>query len=1036
MNFQRSLILAPNQENILFAHKSAPNAFSYNVPLLFRLPSQINVQAMQERLNNLFFQTNCLFAHLCGDSEIPCFQPISSVLIDVVRVEFGSNEPNAKIFIEELCRRPFDLSSGPLFRVILVKYRDGISDLLLVGHHLVIDEQSSHLLLRAMLVDNSIQLRDYDHNAWAESWWNRLQSSKNEMQSARQDLTDGVLNIPLAWGCPSETKRDMSRRISTIFIAKKWKTLLGTLNQQIRISPHSLIIALVGLIVARRAKVKNPVIATVVSQRKSTLEYALGYLSNTALVTIPTEAEALTVIEFLAHTHQSCKKSYSRSFLPLIDIIDDSIFLEQIPVCVVSRSKRQIYKYVDSKGSWAEAQELPLPNFGMNQFPLNVYWTEDFNDDLNIDFYYSPSEISPSIAQDLADEICFTLDSLSDHLDKPLSSFTTLLPSQINYILSLSSGSDLKASKETLISRIEVIVREHPEKFAVRGEDRAYTYGQLWKASDCIAAMLQNRGVTSESVVAILLERNATLIPVIIGILKLGAAYLPLDIHAPSQRQAFMLRDSQASVLVTDRPVDDWVADIVIVDVEAALSCDIEFNSSLPTSPDSPAYIIYTSGSTGKPKGVPIAHRNVISLLDSISDVMLISTSDVWAFFHSVAFDFSVWEVFGCLCTGGYLIVVPHFIARSPEDFRELLMQESVTVLNQTPSAFSQLLPVDTEANNLLAVRYLIFGGEPLDTKLLEPWFHKYSPDQCRVVNMYGITETTVHCTYRQVRLEDTAIISRSVGRPLPGWNIYVLDESQRLVPVGVEGELYIGGAGVAGRYINRPDLTQKRFIKCPFRGGGYVYKSGDRGRYLPNGELEHLGRIDTQVKLRGFRIELDEIRSALLSFDGITGAAVIFDSAEGDQARACLRGYIVTVASIDIATIKKALCTQLPDYMVPTTLRVIDAIPLTQNGKTDVNALLALEVEDKLMAVLATTDNSLKADTLSVVANAWKEIFGVLPKETDNFFDLGGNSMLAARLKIKLERQNFSGIRLRELLANPTPLAMANFLLIQSAEG
>jgi acyl-coenzyme A synthetase/AMP-(fatty) acid ligase len=301
---------------------------------------------------------------------------------------------------------------------------------------------------------------------------------------------------------------------------------------------------------------------------------------------------------------------------------------------------------------------------------------------------------------------------------------------------------------------------------------------------------------------------------------------------------------------------------------------------------------------------------------------------------------------------------------------------------------------------------------------------------------MYGITETTVHCTYRQVHLEDVAVISRSVGRPLSGWNIYVLDENQCLLPVGVEGELYIGGAGVAGRYVNRPDLTQERFIKLLFCDNGYVYKSGDRGRYLPNGELEHLGRFDTQVKLRGFRIELDEIRAALLRCDGITAAVVVFDNANGDQARACLRGYVVATATIDTATIKKILRTQLPEYMVPTTVQVINAIPLTQNGKIDVNALLSLKIEDKLSPVLVTTDNNLKTDTLSIVIHAWEEILGVIPKETDNFFDLGGNSMLAARLKDKLEKQNFQGIRLRQLLTNPTPVAMVKLLLAQKVEG
>ncbi|TDC86332.1 amino acid adenylation domain-containing protein, partial [Nonomuraea deserti] len=504
-------------------------------------------------------------------------------------------------------------------------------------------------------------------------------------------------------------------------------------------------------------------------------------------------------------------------------------------------------------------------------------------------------------------------------------------------------------------------VAERPQAVALTGEDRTLTYAELDERAGRCAASLHGMGVRPGDRVGLCLERTPDLVITMLAVLKAGAVYVPMDPAYPADRLAYTAGDAALRVVVTHRDFPPGKQLTVVSPERLAAGDDSALDGGGAPErggPDDAAYVIYTSGSTGRPKGVVVPHRNVAALLAATEDDFGLGPGDTWSNFHSSAFDFSVWEIWGALLTGGRLVLVPYWVSRSPEEFHELLVRERVTVLSQTPSAFAQLMEADRLRAERLAVRLTVFGGEPLDARPLLGWFDRY-PD-CRLVNMYGITETTVHVTAQTLTRGDAIAGSRSVGHPLPGWHVYVMDEQGRPVPTGAPGEIHVGGAGVAAEYLGRPELTAERFVHDPF-AGGRMYRSGDRGRLRPDGRLEHLGRLDTQVKVRGFRIELDEIRSVLLDDPSVASAAVVLrDGRPGDPPRTARPGdprgaeaagqatdhalarldAYVTPAHADPAAVRRRAAKVLPDHMVPATITALPALPLTPNGKLDVRAL------------------------------------------------------------------------------------------------
>ncbi|WP_245572372.1 non-ribosomal peptide synthetase [Actinokineospora enzanensis] len=545
----------------------------------------------------------------------------------------------------------------------------------------------------------------------------------------------------------------------------------------------------------------------------------------------------------------------------------------------------------------------------------------------------------------------------------------------------------------------------HPDSIAVSDGEHRLTYGELDRRCTRLAQGLRALGVRTGDRVGVCLPRSVDLVALLVAVVRAGAVSVPLDPRHPADRLAYLAEDAAVTIIVT--PLEDPPVSGV-----PAVHPDELDKLGTDTPMDPPAagagYVIYTSGSTGRPKGVLVPQHNVLSLVDATRADYDLGPRDVWTLFHSCSFDFSVWELWGCLLTGGHLVIVPHWVARAPERFHRLLREHHVTVLSQTPSAFRQLCDIDRDHRPELAVRLVVFGGEPLDPSDLLPWFDRYPESRCRMVNMFGITETTVHVTALTVDRGDALRRSRSVGRALPGWQVYVLDADGDLAPTGVPGEIHVAGVGVALGYLNRPGLTADRFRPDPFRGGR-MYRSGDKGRMLPDGTLEHLGRLDSQVKIRGFRIEPDEIREVLREEPGVRAAAVVVRRADPDDAATARIDAYVVLDTATVADVRHRATRVLPEYMRPATITAVAAFPLTLNGKLDVDRLAAPAVEP------------VRQDGACGLLDIWRDVLGVPVAEDDDFFELGGNSLLAVRLAARMRERGWPRFDLRELYRRPT---------------
>jgi amino acid adenylation domain-containing protein/non-ribosomal peptide synthase protein (TIGR01720 family) len=525
------------------------------------------------------------------------------------------------------------------------------------------------------------------------------------------------------------------------------------------------------------------------------------------------------------------------------------------------------------------------------------------------------------------------------------------------------------------------------------------------------------------------LERGAGLIVGLLAILKAGGCYVPLDPAYPADRLSWLAEDGGLALVLTHAPArpalaaalgDSLLPVVNLAEAEELAASAPAAPLGLTLSPEQAAYVIYTSGSTGKPKGCTVSHRNVTRLMAATEHQFGFNETDVWTLFHSYAFDFSVWEILGALLFGGHLVVVPYWVSRSPEAFADLLERDGVTVLNQTPSAFRQLIPFTS--GRKLALRHVVFGGEALEPASLAPWYAMHG-ESAVLVNMYGITETTVHVTYRALSEAD-ALGGRGseIGRPLADLQVHLLDGRLEPVPVGVVGEIFVGGGGVARGYRNRPDLTAERFLPDPFGPpGSRLYRSGDLARRLPDGSLEYLGRADQQVKVRGFRIEPGEIEAALVRQPGVREALVL--ALPGPTGDLRLVAYVATADGTgNVTAWRQSLGAVLPDYMVPAAFVVLDGFPLTHHGKIDRKALPAPET-----AAAGGAGEAPATSAEEALAAIWSDVLGV-PKvgRDDNFFALGGDSILSLQVVSRARkrgmtlsaRQVFLHQSLRELAA------------------
>lgn len=597
-------------------------------------------------------------------------------------------------------------------------------------------------------------------------------------------------------------------------------------------------------------------------------------------------------------------------------------------------------------------------------------------------------------------------------------------------------------TESTIIKVFDDIVTKYSDRIAVVFGEERITYQQLYKMVDTVSKSLDDRGVPTRSLIAIYCPKSVELIACILGVLKHGSAYLPIDPDLPMHRVETILLDSKSQTLIMSKELDgSFMKRVSNVEnetlvlgkllclgiktqngallLESLSDCTLqpmELESEL-------AYVIYTSGTTGKLKGVKVTHQNDLELVLNNAKLFDFSEHDIWTMFHTHSFDFSVWEMYGALLYGGTLVIVNSLIAKDQELFLNLIMKEKVTVLNQVPSSFYRLIDRMQMSNmNEFALRYVILGGEALKVYRLKTWAEQYP--NVKIINMYGITETTVHTTFKEITREDIMRGISNIGRALPEVSVYILGKNMEALPLGYVGEICVSGSGVSQGYLNNETLTEERFIDNPYLPDEKLYRSGDLGRILNSYEIEYVGRIDDQVKVRGYRIEIDEIERVLNKHKSIQDAAVILMKDADDSTQ--LNAYIVKKEAVTVNQIREYISQYLPAYMIPEKFFDIEKIPLTMNGKVDKNEII------KCTARLSLGENLLmpRTETEKRLANIWKRILQIDEVGIDsNFFELGGHSLKAIDLESEINKEFHCSITFIEIFKTPTIKELAKII-------
>jgi amino acid adenylation domain-containing protein/non-ribosomal peptide synthase protein (TIGR01720 family) len=901
-----------------------------------------------------------------------------------------------------------DLTKAPLMRLTIARLPADEVLLVWTFHHVLLDGWSLGQVFAeaceqyaAIVHDRQPELpvrrpfRDYLHwlrgqdQSLAEAYWRRLLSgfeSPTPLPFDRQSL---------------EAHRTESSESVQIALSAEKSGQLRQMVKQNGLTVNTVVQGAWALLLSRYSGERDVVFGTTVSGRPPELagvESMVGMFINTVPTRVQVD-DAQQLVGWLRElqTQQAESRRFEavslaelRSWSDLSGgntLFDSSVVFENYP-------------FDDTATAGAGIRVAEVQAVDTTNFPLSV--RAHLDDRLHVALSYDPWLFDATTVERLAAHFEVLLTGFVTDPTRSVADSPMLTEAERHQALFEWNGSARELPANTLPELFAAQVRKAPWAIAVTCEGATLSYEALNARANRLAHRLIELGAGPERFVALSLPRSIEMVVAILAVLKSGAAYLPLDPDHPQERIRAMLDDVQPVAVLDDIGGNERYPDT---------------DPRPSASPANAAYVIYTSGSTGVPKGVVIPHSNVTRLFAATRDLFSFDEHDVWTLFHSYAFDFSVWEMWGPLLHGGRLVVVPQAVSRSPRELVRLVVDERVTVLNQTPSAFYELM----DSPELDALRYVIFGGEALDTGRLGKWYDQHDDSAPVLVNMYGITETTVHVTCAVLARES----ANTIGVGLPDLRVYVLDAGLRPVPVGVAGEMYIAGAGLARGYLNRPGLTADRFVADPFGvPGTRMYRTGDVARWNSEGQLEYLGRADRQVKIRGFRIELGEVEATLLALPQIASAAVIAREDETGHNR--LVAYVVPVTDGDLpnaADFRIALMRSLPGYMVPSAFVPLTEFPLTRNGKLDRQALRAVDGD----AVASSGYQAPRTDAERTVADILADVLGVeRVGMADNFFELGGDSILSIRVASRLRAAFGAEVSPRALFTSPTPAALA----------
>ncbi len=1029
----------------------------YNLPLALRLQGHLDADALGAALADVVSHQESLRTLFPAVEGIP-----HQLVVPAEQADFGWDVVDATGWsqsqlgeaIDAVVRHPFDLATEIPLRARLFRIADDEHIYVAVMHHIAADGWSVNPLVNDTAVayasrctgqapgwaDLAVQYVDY--TLWQRAQLGEIGDGDSRIAAQLAYWEDALAGMPEHLQLPTDRPYPPVADYRGATVTVDWPAELQQRIAQVarahNATPFMLVQAALAMLLSGLSASRDVAVGFPIAGRNdSALDELVGFFVNTLVLRVDLAGDP-SVADLLAQVRRRSLAAYEHQDVPfevLVDRLKPTRSLTHHPLVQVMLAWQNFaWQDTDAAGmALGDLQVTPLPvDTRTARVDLTITLAERFSeagDPTGIGglVEFRTDVFDPTTIEVLIGRLERVLLAMTADPKRRLSSVDVLGEAEHAQLQAWGNRPALMqqpvSPSVSIPAAFSAQVVRTPDAVAVTFEGVSTTYRELDERANRLAHLLVGRGVGPGQRVALLLPRSTEAIVAMLAVTKTGAAYVPIDPAVPAARMQFVLGDAAPIAAITPaelRPrLDDH--DLFVVNIGDIGDADVDSQPStaLPgPAPDDMAYIIYTSGTTGTPKGVAIPHRNVTRLLETL-DVDVELAGQVWSQCHSLAFDFSVWEIWGALLYGGRLVVVPDPVVRSPEDLHALLVAQQVTMLSQTPSAFYALQTADSlqpELAGQLKLEAVVFGGEALEPQRLRGWLDNH-PGSPRLINMYGITETTVHASFREIFADDADAAASPIGVPLAHLGFFVLDGWLRAVPQGVVGELYVAGAGVADGYIGRAGLSSTRFVACPYgEPGARMYRTGDLAWWGADGQLRYVGRADEQVKIRGYRIELGEIQAALAGLDGVTQAVVIVrEDRPGDKR---LVGYVTGTA--DPAAARAALAERLPTYMVPAAVVVIAALPLTVNGKLDTRALPAPEYQD-------VDHYRAPADAVEeVLADIYAQVLGLERVGVDeSFFELGGDSILSMQV---VARARAAGVlcRPRDIFVEQTVARLA----------
>ncbi len=1043
------------QQRLWFLEQLETNNPFYNTSGAFLLHGNLNLQILQQALSEIVRRHEVLrtsFQTVNG-TPVQVIHPEATMNINLVDLQQHS-EKERQTLLQQLAQQeaitPFNLEIAPFIRCSLLQLDATEYILLLTMHHIVSDAWSIGVLIQEVsslyqafcagetspLPELPIQYADFA--VWQRQW---LSGSvlKTQLNYWQEHLAGAPEFLQLPTDRPRPSVQTYRGATQNFTLNTDLTQKLQTLSRNSNITLFMTLQAAFATLLYRYSGQSDILIGSPIANRnRREIESLIGFFVNTLVLRTRFEDNP-SFESLLAQVRQTTLKAYEHQDVPfeqVVEALQPQRSLSYSPLFQVC------FALQNAPISKIEILGMTLSKLDQEnttaKFDLTLLITET-EQGLVAEWEYNTDLFDGSTIQQMSGHFQNLLNAIAENPQLAVGKLLLLSVAERHQLLTEWNGTEKEYPTDKCIHQLfEQQVENTPDATAVVFENEQLTYRQLNQRANQLAHHLQGLAVGLEVLVAICVERSIEMVVGILGVLKAGGAYVPLDPNYPQERLNYMLADSGVEVLLTQQSLREYLpqnrARTVCLDTDwETIEQHSQENLDVGIRSDNLAYTIYTSGSTGRPKGVLVEHKNVVRLFAATKFWYRFNANDVWTNFHSIAFDFSVWEIWGALFFGGRLVIVPYLISRDPQSFYKLLCDNNVTVLNQTPSAFRQLIRVEKEAGAQLALRTVIFGGEALELQSLRPWIEHYGDRSPRLINMYGITETTVHVTYRPIESKDIAENCGSViGEPIPDLSLYILDEQLEPVPLGVKGEMYVGGMGISRNYLNQPELTAQRFVPDPFskKPGARLYRTGDLARRLRNGELEYLGRCDKQVKVRGFRIELGEIEAALAAIPQVSEAiAIAYSQSEEDKR---LVGYVVPkFAPLEASDLRASLKELLPDYMIPAAFVFLDQMPLTAQGKVDRKALPTPDwSHGSAKGILLLPQSPAER----IICQVWHKVLGIdaIIGVADNYFELGGDSILALQVVTEMRRQGWE-MKVKDIFAKQSVKELA--LVVKRSE-